>query len=105
MSGDDVNRERVPAVVVRAGDGELIPAAGVGYLFRLTGAGTGGRLALEDFTLPPGAMGAKPHIHRGHEETFYILSGLLTVTTDAGDVTLGTGDLAHAPRGSLHGFR
>jgi uncharacterized cupin superfamily protein len=98
-------QQPVPAVVVRAGEGEVIPAAGVDHLFRLTGARTSGRLSLEDFTLPPGVLGARPHIHRAHEETFYVLSGELTVATQDGETALGPGDLAHAPRGSVHGFR
>jgi len=52
MGRDEKPEQPVPAVVVRAGEGELIPAAGVDHLFRLTGAQTSGRLSLEDFTLP-----------------------------------------------------
>ena len=93
------------AVVVRSGEGELITAAGVDHLFKLTGQNTSGRLGLERFHLPPGVVGARPHVHREHDESFYVLSGSLTVATDDGDVVLRPGDLAHAPRGALHGFR
>lgn len=58
------------AVVVRAAEGELITAAGVDHLFKLTGRHTGQRLGLERFHLPPGVVGARPHIHRGHDESF-----------------------------------
>ncbi|MGX6606458.1 cupin domain-containing protein [Micromonosporaceae bacterium Da 78-11] len=92
---------RVPAVVVRAGDGEVIAAAGVEHLFKLTG----GRLGLEEFTVPPGTLGARPHVHHGHDEYFYVLSGELTVAAEQGETVLGPGDLAAAPRGSVHGFR
>jgi quercetin dioxygenase-like cupin family protein len=103
---DDVSLPPAPgAVVVRSADGELIPAAGVDHLFKLTGRDTSGRLGLERFHLPPGVVGARPHVHRAHDESFYVLSGSLTVATDDGDVVLGPGDLAHAPRGALHGFR
>jgi len=97
--------EHVPAVVVRAGDGELLPVAGVEHLFKLTGAQTGGRFGIEEFTVQPATLGGRPHIHRAHDEYFYVLAGQLTVATDAGDVCLERGDLAHAPRGSVHGFR
>ena len=93
------------AVVRHVGAGETIDAAGVAHLFRLTGADTGGRLAFEDFTLPPGALGARPHVHHGHDEFFYVLSGTLTVHTGDGEVDLGPGELAAAPRGAPHGFR
>jgi len=97
--------DRVPALVVTAGAGELIAIAGVEHLFKLTGDHTGGRFGLEEFTVAPGTLGARPHVHRAHDEYFYVLAGELTVATDAGEVLLGPGDLAAAPRGSVHGFR
>ena len=97
--------ERVPAVVVRAGEGESIPAAGVEHLFKLTGELTGGRFGLEEFTVPPGTVGARPHVHHAHDEWFYVLEGPLTVATEGGEAVLQPGDLAAAPRGAVHGFR
>ena len=87
--------------VVRTGDGELIEAAGVQHLFKLTG----GALGLERFQLPAGTVGARPHVHGSHDEYFYVLTGTLTLATDDGEVTLRAGDLAAAPRGCLHGYR
>ncbi len=55
--------ENRPPLVVRAGEGEDIDAAGVRHVFALTADQTGGRLGLEEFTLPPGAVGARPHVH------------------------------------------
>jgi uncharacterized cupin superfamily protein len=95
----------VDAVVVRAGQGEQIPAAGVEHQFLLTGGASGGRLGVEEFIVPPATLGARPHVHFSHDETFYLLSGELTVATGAGEIVLGPGDLAHAPRGALHGYR
>lgn len=105
----DPPRPTVPAVVVRVGEGELIAAAGVEHLFKLTGASTGGRLGLEHFTLPPGTLGARPHVHWGHDEYFVVLHGELTVAVsdgaEDGEVVLGPGDLVQAGRGAVHGFR
>lgn len=89
------------AIVVRAGEGETISAAGVQHLFKLTGD----RLGLARFVVPPGIVGAAPHVHHEHDETFYVLEGVLTVATAAGDIAVLAGDLAYAPRGSVHGFR
>lgn len=96
---------RVPAIVVRSGEGEAVAAAGVEHLFKLTGQHTGERLGLEVFAVPPATLGARPHVHRAQDEYFYVLAGALTVDTEDGDVVLGPGDLAGAPRGSVHGFR
>ena len=67
------------SLVVRAGEGELISAAGVEHLFKLTGQHTGGRFGIERFVVPPITLGARPHVHRGHDEYFYALQGRLTV--------------------------
>ena len=93
------------AVVVRAGDGERVPAAGVEHRFLLASGQTAGRLGVEEFMVPPATLGARPHVHHSHDETFYLLDGELTVATAAGEIVLRPGDLAHAPRGALHGFR
>jgi len=97
--------DRVPAAIVRASQGEAIPAAGIEHLFKLTGANTAGLFGLEEFVVPPDTLGARPHIHWGHDEYFYVLTGELTVATDAGEVLLRAGDLAQAGRGAAHGFR
>lgn len=96
---------RVPAIVVPASDGQAISAFEVAHLFKLTGAETAGRLGIAHFAVPPGIVGATPHVHHEHDETFYVLDGVLTVATEDGEVALGAGDLAYAPRGSVHGFR
>ncbi|QXG75188.1 cupin domain-containing protein [Modestobacter sp. L9-4] len=87
--------------VVRAGAGELIEAAGVEHLFQLTG----GRLGVERFVVPPSTVGARPHVHGSHDEYFYVLAGTLTLATEDGETALTAGDLAAAPRGSVHGYR
>ena len=90
-----------PVTVVRSGEGELIDAGGVQHLFQLTG----GRLGVERFVVPPDTVGARPHVHGSHDEHFYVLSGTLTLATADGETELTAGDLAAAPRGSVHGYR
>jgi quercetin dioxygenase-like cupin family protein len=91
----------IPVTVVRAGAGELIETAGVEHLFQLTG----GRLGVERFVVPPSTVGARPHVHGSHDEYFYVLDGTLTLATEDGETALTAGDLAAAPRGSVHGYR
>ncbi|MFF5208169.1 cupin domain-containing protein [Streptosporangium sp. NPDC000396] len=89
----------------RPEEGELIDVAGVEHFFRLTGEHTGGRFAFEEFTLAAGVMGARPHVHEGHDEYFYVLEGELTLHNGDGEVTVGPGNLLSAVRGTPHGFR
>jgi mannose-6-phosphate isomerase-like protein (cupin superfamily) len=92
-------------LLIRPGEGETIEAAGVEHLFRLTSGQTGGRFAFEEFSLAPGTMGARPHVHHGHDEYFYVLENDLTVHDGTGEVTVGPGHLLAALRGTPHGFR
>lgn len=100
--------QEVPAprpLLRRPEDGELIDVAGVAHFFRLTGEHTGGRFAFEEFTLGAGIVGARPHVHAGHDEYFYVLDGELTLHNGDGEVTVGPGNLLSAVRGTPHGFR
>lgn len=92
-------------LLIRPGEGELIQVAGVEHLFRLTSAQTGGRFGFEEFSLAPGVVGARPHVHHGHDEYFYVLENELTVHDGTGEVTVGPGHLLAALRGAPHGFR
>ena len=86
-------------------EGEHLPVAGVDHFFRLTAAHSGGRFAVEEFTLPPGVIGARPHVHHGHDEYFYVLAGELTVHDGNGEVSVGPGHVLAAVRGVPHGYR
>jgi mannose-6-phosphate isomerase-like protein (cupin superfamily) len=89
----------------RPSEGESIRVAGVDHVFRLAAAHTDGRFAFEEFTLAPGVVGARPHVHHGHDEYFYVLEGELTLHDGTGEVTVGPGHVLAALRGTPHGFR
>lgn len=86
-------------------EGELIEVAGVRHLFKLTALETDGVFGFEEFTLPPGIVGARPHVHDAHDEYFYVLSGELTLHNGDGEIVAGPGHLLAARRGAPHGFR
>jgi quercetin dioxygenase-like cupin family protein len=93
------------AVLRRPDEGEQISIAGVDHFFTLTAAQTGGRFAMEEFTLAPGVLGARPHVHHGHDEYFYVLEGELTLHNGDDEVTVGPGHTLAAARGAPHGYR
>jgi uncharacterized cupin superfamily protein len=93
----------------RPEDVAVLPATGGSYRIRLAGADTGGRLAVVEHDLAPGALGAQPHVHHAHEEAFVVLAGEITfdVVVDGrarGEV-VGAGGAVTVPRGAAHGFR
>ncbi len=70
---------------------------------RLTGAETGGTLAVVEATSPAGPA-APLHVHRREDETFYVLEGELTLLIGDQVHRAGPGSLVHAPRDVAHTF-
>lgn len=68
----------------------------------------GDALGLSDFgvnlvELPPGAASALRHWHSAEDEFVYVLSGTLTLITDAGEQELPAGSCAGFPRNADDG--
>ncbi|MGI5128242.1 cupin domain-containing protein [Pseudonocardia sp. CA-107938] len=88
-------------VVVRARQGQSYRLGNA--LFKVGGSQTGGRF---DFLVMDVAHRSGPplHVHEVQDDTFFVLSGVLTV--QAGDelVELGPGDFATVPPGVPHTF-
>jgi quercetin dioxygenase-like cupin family protein len=70
----------------------------------LDAAATGGALALLTLRMPPGT-GAPPHRHHREDETLLVREGELWVQLGGDERTLGPGEAAFLPQGSLHAFR
>jgi uncharacterized cupin superfamily protein len=70
-----------------------------------TGAGTAGRFGLLEYRVAPRSPGAGPHFHRTFSESFYVLSGELTVYHAGEWQPFGPGDFALVHEGGAHGFR
>ncbi len=63
---------------------------------------TDGAYSIHDNVIPPGSPGPRPHLHRNHEETFYILEGELRVRVDGRAITAPAGSFVVVPRGVVH---
>ncbi len=70
-----------------------------------TGSVTAGRYGLVEYRLAPHSPGAAPHYHQTFSESFYVLSGELTLHADGRWQPYGPGDLAIAHERGVHGFR
>jgi quercetin dioxygenase-like cupin family protein len=66
---------------------------------------TDGRLGLFHHSMLPGATGAAPHYHTRISESFYIISGEVTLHDGKGWRTATAGDFLHVPENAVHGFR
>lgn len=65
---------------------------------------TDGRLSLVEQIIPAG-FGSPWHVHHSEDESFYVLSGRMTVILGDTVHSLAAGDFAFGPRGVPHGFR
>jgi mannose-6-phosphate isomerase-like protein (cupin superfamily) len=68
------------------------------------GSQTAHRLGLVEVTISPRVDGPPQHIHRGHDETFFVLSGTPTFTCGSETITAPPGTLVKAPPGTPHTF-
>src|ERR687886_911426 len=69
------------------------------------GSGSGGAVAIAEFHVPPQVYTTPTHVHRAHDEGFYVLEGLLEFLVGAATVPAGPGTFVQVPRGVLHTFR
>ncbi len=69
---------------------------------RASAADTGGSFEIIEYhgpAIPP------PHVHREHDEIFYILQGSFSFLIGHATQEAGTGSLVWVPRGTRHGFQ
>jgi quercetin dioxygenase-like cupin family protein len=59
---------------------------------------------LSETTLGLGSRGARPHVHRGHADAFYVLEGSLDFHVAGGQRIIEAGGFVLAPPGLVHGF-
>ncbi|HEX2073855.1 MAG TPA: cupin domain-containing protein [Geodermatophilus sp.] len=69
------------------------------------GSATAGRFGLVEYHLAPRSPGAAPHYHRTFSESFYVLSGELTLYAAQRWQPYRPGDFAIAHERGVHGFR
>lgn len=84
---------------------ELVYPNGNRVHYLATGAGTGGLFGLYRWEFSTAVSGPSPHFHRTLAESFYILTGEVTVYDGTGWKKAQPGDYLHVPPGGLHGFR
>ncbi len=89
--------------VLAADEGTPLRVFGNPFLLKVAGADSSGAVAFLTGWFAPGT-GAIPHLHRGHDEIFYVLDGTFRFHLGAEQVESGPGGLLFAPRNAAHGF-
>jgi quercetin dioxygenase-like cupin family protein len=88
----------------QAGVGETFRAGPVTFRVLEDGAAIGQRMGIVECSLAPGWAGPPQHIHRQHDESFFVLSGNVRFTSGTKVVEASAGGLVTAPIGDPHTF-
>ena len=88
--------------VVQPGEGrrgEVMP--GVGVIFKIDGADSGGALAVVEHPFEVGGL-VPPHVHHREDEFSIVLEGEIGFRSEDKEVVLGPGGYIVKPRGQVH---
>jgi quercetin dioxygenase-like cupin family protein len=86
------------------GKGEEFPAGPVRFRILEDGVGVDKRFGVVESYLPPGWSGPPQHIHRAHDETFYVVTGTVQFTSRTDELLAPAGSLVTVPIGDPHTF-
>ncbi len=90
-------------IFVGRDDGKALPnPIGGAMVVKVRDEDTAGAYSMYDNTIPSGSPGPRPHIHRDHEEAFYVLEGELTMRVGPRTITAPAGSFVVVPRGVVH---
>lgn len=88
--------------VVQPGEGRAGGLApGVGVVFKIDGADTGGALSIVEHPFEIGAL-VPPHLHTREDEISVVLEGEIGFRSEDEEVVLGPGGYIVKPRGEVH---
>ena len=90
--------------IVDLAGGDALRAGPMALRVLEDGSHTDHRLGIVELTLPPGLDGPPQHVHRQHDETFYVLSGNPIFTCGSDTIQAEPGMLVTAPPGTPHTF-
>ena len=87
-------------IVVEPGDGEVVPP--FGPVIKAPSELSGGAFSVLESLLMPGESGPPMHLHRSHDESFYVLEGIATLLTPDSEQEVDVGGFVFVPRGTAH---
>lgn len=101
---ENINSPANSAIVYQPGEGQRITIADLRIAVKAAGAETGGAWALLEYTVPPHFAGAPPHWHRSYGESFYVLSGTVTLQIAERIFQATPGSFVLVAPGQVHRF-
>ena len=90
-----------PTIVVQPSAGRSVSLGGMGVVFKVSGADTGGAFAVVEHPIDPGRL-VLPHVHLHEDEYSYVLEGTIGAKVGGHEVAVGPGSYLIKPRGLMH---
>ena len=84
---------------------DLAYAGGNTVDYLATGASTNGQFGLYRWNMTAGGNGPDPHFHRSISESFYVLTGSVSIYDGRRWIDVEPGGWVHVPEGGLHAFK
>jgi len=92
------------AVVIRAGDAELLGWSSVSIRLLADADATGGALSVMRTAIAAGTEAARPHTHTRSAEMFYVLDGQSQILAGRRVLNAAEGDVIVVPPNQVHAF-
>ena len=89
---------------VPPGGGRVYEQRGFRGAIKVDNAESGGGQCFSEWTVDPGAEGPPPHLHRRHQEAFFVVEGTLTFTVGDATFEAEPGAFLYIPPGVVHSF-
>jgi uncharacterized cupin superfamily protein len=86
----------VPTTMVKPGEGRSVWLGGMGVVFKVSGADTGGVFAVVEHPIEPGRL-VLPHVHQHEDEYSYVLEGTIGARVGDREVVAGPGSYLIKP--------
>jgi mannose-6-phosphate isomerase-like protein (cupin superfamily) len=102
VNGDEPAGGRV--IFVAPGGGRLYEQGGFRGAIKVDGEESDGRQCFSEWTVDAGDAGPPPHLHREHQEAFFVVEGTLTFRVGEETIDAGAGSFVFIPPGIVHTF-
>lgn len=91
-------------IFLAAGGGRVYEQGGFRGAIKVDGEESGGRQCFSEWTVDAGEDGPPPHLHREHQEAFFVVEGTLTFTVGDEEIEAGPRSFVFIPPGVVHTF-
>ena len=91
-------------ILLPPGGGRVYEQPGFRGLIKVDDSESGGRQCFSEWTVDPGDDGPPPHLHREHQEAFFVVAGTLVFRAGDEAIEAGAGSFVFIPPGVVHTF-